>query len=451
MRTGLLYLAAGLALLVAGACGDDAIVVNDEGVSSGGVKLDTIEPERGSILGGNNVLLQGEGLGGNNVVVAFGDVAVDDVVILSAEAVLVVAPRGVNPGQVDIVVANAQGFAQRNLAYVYNDPPTIASVDPESGSRLGGEVVTLTGTGFLDFDAGAADVTFDGEPVDAVEVVSDTEITVTTPPGMPFSAADILVTNRNGAGQLADGYIYEANGLYASARDTMLDCGGAFNDHRQALIFFDLDDGTVIDIGTDRPNGFNRIASDAGKLVGSEGCSKDIYEINRETGETTLFVDTQDPGGANNLSGLIRDGNDFLVRDPANNALFARLSTSTGVITPLVGAGNASDRSGSLARNGANVFWVGRVLDAQGANINGIAQVDPATGAQVGAGVLMPFQARGAVFHRGELFTITRTNLGKGSSEFVVRFLLTDPTDGSSAFVGNVPIYVRGLASGDLP
>ncbi|MFE3548019.1 beta strand repeat-containing protein [Streptomyces kronopolitis] len=58
-------------------------------------------------------------------------------------------------------------------------PPAVLSVSPTSGATGGGTVVTVNGTGFT----GATAVRFGATQGTAVTVVSDTQITVTSPPG----------------------------------------------------------------------------------------------------------------------------------------------------------------------------------------------------------------------------------------------------------------------------
>jgi hypothetical protein len=433
------------------ACGDDAIIVNDDGISSGGVKLEAVNPERGSVLGGTSVLLEGSGLGGNNVVVAFGEVAATDVVVLSAEALLVVSPPGVDPGAVDIVVANAQGFAQRNVAYVYNDPPMISAVDPAEGPRVGGTTVTVTGTGFLEFEAGDTRVTFDGEPADGVEVVSDTQLTVTVPPGMPNTIATIDISNENGAAELPESYRYLANGLFASA-GSLTTCGGN-NAHPTALLFVDLDDNTIFDIGGDRPNGFTRLAADEeGGLVGLEACTQDLYQIDPQTGESTLLIDTafdpeaQSPG---HISGLLRDGNDYIVKVPGQEQTLGRLSLSSGQVTPIGTGAGSSSRRVDFARDGNLVFMIGSITIGQG-----ISQIDLTSGNEIGNGVTVPFTVRGGAIHRGELFMLNRLDFGGGGKGgggmHSTRIMRVDRATGASEFAAVVPTYLKGLVSGDL-
>lgn len=81
--------------------------------------------------------------------------------------------------------------------------PTMNAINPNVGDVLGGDSVTLTGTGFT----GATSVTFGGVPVMGFTVNSDTSITVTTPLGSA-GAVDVTVTTSGGSATLSNGYVY---------------------------------------------------------------------------------------------------------------------------------------------------------------------------------------------------------------------------------------------------
>ncbi|HUZ29735.1 MAG TPA: IPT/TIG domain-containing protein, partial [Solirubrobacteraceae bacterium] len=85
-------------------------------------------------------------------------------------------------------------------------PPTVSGVSPNSGTGLGNTVVRITGSGFT----GATAVNFGNFPGQSVSVDSDTQITVTTPPGQP-GTVDVTVTTPNGtsATSPADHYTYQ--------------------------------------------------------------------------------------------------------------------------------------------------------------------------------------------------------------------------------------------------
>lgn len=64
--------------------------------------------------------------------------------------------------------------------------PTVVSIDPTSGPEAGGTEVTITGTNLT----GATEVAFGGTPAAEFEVVSNTEISATSPAG----TGDVLVS-----------------------------------------------------------------------------------------------------------------------------------------------------------------------------------------------------------------------------------------------------------------
>jgi len=84
-------------------------------------------------------------------------------------------------------------------------PPTLTSIDPDTGSVDGGDSVTITGTDFVD----GATVTFGGSSATSVVVVSDTSITCVTP-AHAAAAVDVVVTNPDAQSDtLASGFTYE--------------------------------------------------------------------------------------------------------------------------------------------------------------------------------------------------------------------------------------------------
>ena len=72
--------------------------------------------------------------------------------------------------------------------------PQITAVNPSSGSRLGGTIVTLTGYGFT----GASGVNFGSRAAVNYTVVSDTEIRVMTPPSPARGPVGVVVTFPDG-------------------------------------------------------------------------------------------------------------------------------------------------------------------------------------------------------------------------------------------------------------
>jgi hypothetical protein len=87
------------------------------------------------------------------------------------------------------------------------EPLTVLAVAPPTGPVAGGTQLAIQGTGFLDPDAGLTIVTLDNAPAAAVNVVSDTQILATTPPGT-VGVRDVTVSNDTGAATLDSSFTY---------------------------------------------------------------------------------------------------------------------------------------------------------------------------------------------------------------------------------------------------
>lgn len=91
---------------------------------------------------------------------------------------------------------------------------TIAAINPAVSQDLGGgDTVTITGTNFL--TALVGNVTFGGVPATNRQILSETEMTVETPPapgGIAQAVTIMLTSVRGGTEQLPDGYTYAVSG-----------------------------------------------------------------------------------------------------------------------------------------------------------------------------------------------------------------------------------------------
>jgi Protein of unknown function (DUF4038)/IPT/TIG domain/Putative collagen-binding domain of a collagenase len=83
-------------------------------------------------------------------------------------------------------------------------PPSVGSISPSSGPTAGGTAVTIAGT---NFDPNAT-VTVGGTAALNIVVVSDNEITATTPPGTAGPASVTVTNPGTGSGSLANGFTY---------------------------------------------------------------------------------------------------------------------------------------------------------------------------------------------------------------------------------------------------
>lgn len=80
---------------------------------------------------------------------------------------------------------------------------TATDIDPPDGFVVGGDAVTITGTGF----ASTCTASIGGNPCSSVVVVSSTTITAVTPPGTE-GAKDVVLSQYGGTATIDDGFTY---------------------------------------------------------------------------------------------------------------------------------------------------------------------------------------------------------------------------------------------------
>ena len=147
-------------------------------------QLSGVFPSSGSVAGGTLVTLTGSALSGATQVL-FGTTPATGLSVVSDTQVVVVSPRVPAPGSVQVTVTSANGTSP-GLEFVYQ--VLVTAVDPESGPSSGGTRVTFTGEGLSEVTA----VEFGGTPGTGLEVVDDTRLTVTAPPGSGTVEIDVL-------------------------------------------------------------------------------------------------------------------------------------------------------------------------------------------------------------------------------------------------------------------
>ncbi|MFE7542026.1 IPT/TIG domain-containing protein [Streptomyces platensis] len=161
----------------------------------------TLSPVSGVTAGGNTVTITGTGLSTASAV-NFGATAATPTVVNDGQLTVTV-PAGAAPGPVSVSVTTAGG-TNNGFSYTYIDAPTIVSLNPASGPASGGTVVTLTGTNLSTTQS----VTFDGT-LAPFSVLSDTSLSVVTPPGTA-GAVDVIVTTSGGSDTEVGGFTYIA-------------------------------------------------------------------------------------------------------------------------------------------------------------------------------------------------------------------------------------------------
>jgi hypothetical protein len=168
--------------------GDSDVVVVDAAGNSGALNFEfiaspsvttAIVPDTGPAAGGTEVTISGTGFTGATGV-TFDGTPGTDFEVLTDTVIIVTSPPGA-AGTVDVVVTDPAGDSDP-LDFTYTaQASVVTSLDPTSGTELGGTPVTVTGSGFL----GAIGVTFDGSFGTAFTIVNDTTITVNSPAHAP--------------------------------------------------------------------------------------------------------------------------------------------------------------------------------------------------------------------------------------------------------------------------
>jgi hypothetical protein len=185
--------------------GTSATNVSDEFSYLAAPTVTGLTPASGPTGGGTTVTVTGTGFT-TATAVEIGGTSASFVVVGDTELVVITPASG--PGAIDLTVASGGGTSATSLAdeFSYVGPPTITSLSPTSGITTGGTAVTITGTGFTT----ATDVNFGAASAATFVVVSNTEITGTTPGGL--GTVDATVTNAGGtsATSAADQFTYVA-------------------------------------------------------------------------------------------------------------------------------------------------------------------------------------------------------------------------------------------------
>ncbi len=162
-------------------------------------------PTSSGAQGGILVVIAGGGFA-QGATVRFGSVLSPNVTVAGSTMLIVTVPPGVAGTSHLVLVTNPDGTAVVvPTPFSYNAGPlTATSLSPQTGSAVGGTLVTISGAGFLP----GATVSFGGAPGTSVSVVSSTVLTVIAPAGVLGSSVNVGVTN-------PDGGTIIVNGLYA--------------------------------------------------------------------------------------------------------------------------------------------------------------------------------------------------------------------------------------------
>ncbi|MFH1999211.1 MAG: IPT/TIG domain-containing protein, partial [Planctomycetota bacterium] len=171
----------------------------------GAPELLGVDPDRGSVAGGEAVTLTGKRFTiPADMTITFGDTEATDIHVVNPRTVTCLTPAH-DSGVVDITVSTRFGSDTLPGAFTYYNPPELSGVSPEHGATAGGTPITLSGSCFT-FSADTT-ITFDSLPAGNVNVIDANTATCDTPAHMS-GAVDVTLTNSNGSDTLPGAFTY---------------------------------------------------------------------------------------------------------------------------------------------------------------------------------------------------------------------------------------------------
>jgi hypothetical protein len=159
-------------------------------------------PSSGSTAGGTSVTITGTNFTGTTSV-TFDGLAATTINVVNNTTITCITPAR-SAGSVGVIVITGGGPSSAFSSFTYILPPNIKSMTPPSVSRVGGTIVTITGTNFI----GATSVTLGGLNATSFNVVNGTSITFITPARTTGGMVNVIVTTGGGPSNTFSTFIY---------------------------------------------------------------------------------------------------------------------------------------------------------------------------------------------------------------------------------------------------
>jgi hypothetical protein len=160
--------------------------------------ITSLSPTSGPTSGGNTVTINGSSLSGATSVM-FG-INAAAILTNTATQITVTAPAG--PASAVNVTVTTPGGTSNPLPYFYITAPTVNELSTHLGPDTGGNTVTVFGSNLTLTSA----VGFGGNPATAINVISDSQLTVTAPAGT--GTVVVTVTTPGGTSSAGTGNPY---------------------------------------------------------------------------------------------------------------------------------------------------------------------------------------------------------------------------------------------------
>lgn len=186
--------------------------------------VESILPATVANSGGSLVTINGSNFGTSGTpIVTIGGSKSPYVQRISDSKILAMVPASVTVGTVEVNVISSSGGGALDTPAAINlvaasKSPSVSSVSPASSTLGGGDVVTITGTGFV---AGATGVTINGVPA-KVTTSSATSLSVEVPSADAPGKVDISVGVPTGLVLKASAFTYVVNSGVASVSPAVI-------------------------------------------------------------------------------------------------------------------------------------------------------------------------------------------------------------------------------------
>jgi hypothetical protein len=173
------------------------------------LSITAVSPNTGSTAGGTAVTITGANFQ-TGATATFGALPATNVNVVNATTMTATTPLGPATEQlaVDVTVKNPDGkSATQTHAFTYTlpTPPTVTDVSANSGTTVGGALVTISGTGFT--TALSSSVTFGGVPATSFTVLNSVTLLAVTP-AHAAGATDVVVRMGNNSVTKTGGYTF---------------------------------------------------------------------------------------------------------------------------------------------------------------------------------------------------------------------------------------------------
>src|SRR5229473_3014686 len=154
-----------------------------------------IDPNNGPATGGTSVTITGTGFT-SAASVLFGSTPASGITFISDTKITAISPPGCGIANLTVSTPNGTSATSPVDLFTYvPSTPTVTGINPDSGPTTGGTMVTISGSGFMC----ATGVSFGPTPASSssITVVSDTQITVDSPPA-GIGTVDVTVSTSSG-------------------------------------------------------------------------------------------------------------------------------------------------------------------------------------------------------------------------------------------------------------